>query len=228
MLLIVLSILIISINSSVMQFQVQLLWWVDICNPNSRNLCLQHWWHAEGFLSSLVCMFIYIWLFYGNRSLYVMVLGSGMVQWNISAHTSQSCQQLPSLPRISRVLLRGTSNFSLACSSILMSTCFPSYFCETNGAVQLWRCHRACWVLPGENRRCCQVRKGCVRGAFGKESADELCHVNLLGCRCGRKKNCIEIFINKHVCPFVSLQWIYCLSVLFCKVFSFSLYTLYV
>ena len=115
--------MIISINSSVMQISgAKPLWWVDICNSNSRNLCLQHWWHAEGFLSSLVCMFIYIWLFYGNRSLYVMVLGSGMVQWNISAHTSQSCQQLPSIPRICCFLLWGTSNFFLACSSCQLAS----------------------------------------------------------------------------------------------------------
>lgn len=52
----------------------------------------------------------------------------------------------------------------------------PWYLC----AVKLWCCNRACCVLSGENRRCCQVRKGCVRRAFGSESIDELCHVNFL------------------------------------------------
>jgi len=128
-----------------------------------------------------------IWLFHNIRPLYVILLGSGLDKWNISAHTSQSCQQFPSLPCICCVLLWGTRTLCLSHTSvhselhINLVTVVLIFSPETNGAVKLWCCNRACWVLPRENRRCCQVRKGCVRRAFGSESIDELCHVNLLG-----------------------------------------------
>lgn len=138
------------------------------------------------FFLYFLCTFTCIWLFHNIMPLYVILLGSGLDKWNISAHTSQSCQQFASLPCICCVLLWGTHTLSLTHKHALGTSYQLGYYCthffpETNGAVKLWCCNRACWVLPGENRRCCQVRKGCLRRAFGSESTDELCHVNLLG-----------------------------------------------
>jgi hypothetical protein len=101
---------------------------------------------------------------------------------------------------------------SLACSHVNLLLLLI-FFSETNGTVKLWCCHRACSVLPGENWRCCEVWKGGVRGAFGKESPDKLRHVNFLGADAVGimllKYWICDISSIKHVCPFVSFQWFY-------------------
>lgn len=74
------------------------------------------------FLYLLLCSFICIWLFHNIRPLYVILPGSGLDKWNISAHTSQSCQQFPTLPCICCVLLWGTHTLSLSHTSSLTHT----------------------------------------------------------------------------------------------------------